>query len=1004
MANAITMQQLQEASQDAETLEQLVNGAPNTTVTTRLGRVVPTVATVGSKLTTDGIMQDNKTQRQINAELVTTVNSVSGGYFTSTATLAELQAKTGMAANQVAKVMNDPTAANNGDYRYTGSAWVKGYDALTDAKAYSDLYKIDKSAVRYGYTKGNMIGSKSATKINYGIDSLWALGNHTIYDSIVIPVAQGDLLYLFNSSNTIGSGAYYAFFADDPYVNSNQTRIVPSVTSKTDSMTAIRYDEVLVPSGANYLILNTRFTPSGKSPIFYNWAVHKGAFSTSYTAGDEYIFGLNGNTFNFPIKNVSEYQRKVSQKNLYTGSVIPKTKINNTGLYGSSYWDDVVSPFIPVEYGKTYTISGLTNSKVGEPARIIGVENAVNPTTGFIKVLAIKSSDNFTVTIDDARIKYIAFPLTKIGFGTLAEAELMPVQVEVGLEATDYQPYEYTRNEQRILNTINKNKPEIKVLSNFIDTNKVRSSDTSVSASISKDIGPFGVNYSLKGDTSKSHAVNTLYTSTQINKTKLADIYIAVQKYANGAKAIGALKQTPFTIPSGSLDNPNSFGDAALYPKQIYAHPSIDYSSTAVAGFKYWMIASTFPPSGEGSVLWEDEDLFVSNDAKNWQRVRSVYETDKSYTTTALRLPPHSLVATSARKNAFLPIPDFGSTFEMTVPANNGGNALNKQQVTIDMSGSWKHDPYLLIDNGYVYTYHSFNIRASAIGSDVSRFFVCIRTNDGINWDVVRANGSTMLLTEETSRLLFTTDANGVANYLNFAYGGSRGNPEIVKYGDGDYELFYGYNFTYKYKGTTPYNFDFNNQILIQDVGSGNHPTLQLYNNKLYLLTNVGVFVSSNRGLNWTELPYYPMWLGGFYGTSYKKSCCIGDSGKFILFDTQQISSPTFNRTSSYVSSIYQTYQYEYTNFDDFLSKANNQLVDAYVDVQIVKVNFDKKERTTIYIPCVSSSRDNMSGGQALDMINIGTISLKPNDTLYVYITLNSRGGAEIAFGGIYLS
>ena len=138
MANAITMQQLQEASQDAETLEQLVNGAPNTTVTTRLGRVVPTVATVGSKLTTDGIMQDNKTQRQINAELVTTVNSVSGGYFKAFDTLANLQAATGMTTGQVAKVMNDTTATNNGDYRYNGTAWIKGYDALTDAKNYTD--------------------------------------------------------------------------------------------------------------------------------------------------------------------------------------------------------------------------------------------------------------------------------------------------------------------------------------------------------------------------------------------------------------------------------------------------------------------------------------------------------------------------------------------------------------------------------------------------------------------------------------------------------------------------------------------------------------------------------------------------------------------------------------------------------------------------------------------------------------------------------------------------
>ena len=138
MANIITVEQMQKGSQNLDTLEAWVEGAPNTTVTTPNGRVVPTMSTAVAKLTTDGIMQDNKTQRQVNAELVTTVNSVSGGYFKAVDTLATLNAATGMTTGQVAKVMNDATAANNGDYRYNGAAWVKGYDALTDAKNYAN--------------------------------------------------------------------------------------------------------------------------------------------------------------------------------------------------------------------------------------------------------------------------------------------------------------------------------------------------------------------------------------------------------------------------------------------------------------------------------------------------------------------------------------------------------------------------------------------------------------------------------------------------------------------------------------------------------------------------------------------------------------------------------------------------------------------------------------------------------------------------------------------------
>lgn len=137
MANLATMADLERLDANENAFNDWVNGAPNTTVTTPSGRVMPTMSTAVAKLTTDGIMQDNKTQRQINAELVTTVNSVSGGYFKAFDTLANLNAATGMTTGQVAKVMND-TVANNGDYRYTGSAWVKGYDSLTDAKSYTD--------------------------------------------------------------------------------------------------------------------------------------------------------------------------------------------------------------------------------------------------------------------------------------------------------------------------------------------------------------------------------------------------------------------------------------------------------------------------------------------------------------------------------------------------------------------------------------------------------------------------------------------------------------------------------------------------------------------------------------------------------------------------------------------------------------------------------------------------------------------------------------------------
>ena len=143
MPNIMTVEQMQKGSLNLDTLEAWVEGAPNTTITTPNGRVVPTMSTAVADLTTDGIMQDDKTQRQVNTELDTKINSVSGGYFKAFDTLANLNAATVMTTGQVAKVMSDSTS-NNGDYYYSGTAWIKGYDALTDAKSYTDSYATVK--------------------------------------------------------------------------------------------------------------------------------------------------------------------------------------------------------------------------------------------------------------------------------------------------------------------------------------------------------------------------------------------------------------------------------------------------------------------------------------------------------------------------------------------------------------------------------------------------------------------------------------------------------------------------------------------------------------------------------------------------------------------------------------------------------------------------------------------------------------------------------------------
>lgn len=108
MADPITEQQLVDASTDAETLEQFTSGDENTTVTSRLGREYPSLAKMAR------------------------MTQMAGG-LVGFATKTELLAYTPVSGSrQLARVYGDGTTANNGDYYWNGSAWVKsGYDPAT---------------------------------------------------------------------------------------------------------------------------------------------------------------------------------------------------------------------------------------------------------------------------------------------------------------------------------------------------------------------------------------------------------------------------------------------------------------------------------------------------------------------------------------------------------------------------------------------------------------------------------------------------------------------------------------------------------------------------------------------------------------------------------------------------------------------------------------------------------------------------------------------------------
>jgi hypothetical protein len=124
MENAITMQQLANASADAQTLEVVVNGDENTDVTTRLGNTYPTLDKALKLIMRHGLVGS-----------------------TPFKTYADLQ-KSMLADDSYAVVTNDTDTAKNGLWQKIQGAWVYSkYNNLPEVKAYVDEMISSKFAI-----------------------------------------------------------------------------------------------------------------------------------------------------------------------------------------------------------------------------------------------------------------------------------------------------------------------------------------------------------------------------------------------------------------------------------------------------------------------------------------------------------------------------------------------------------------------------------------------------------------------------------------------------------------------------------------------------------------------------------------------------------------------------------------------------------------------------------------------------------------------------------------
>ena len=415
--SVITKQELIDAQKDAQTLEEVINGGPGKLVKTRLGREVYTLASVPQI--------DTMTREEVTEITETKANSVDVYQKTETYTKSEVDSTVAPKADQQ-YVDNALTVFTNGAAKFYptiaaaqadianisvkdkvevgeaefGGVWYKAtagstyltksaYDPLTQAKAdattkanaaevnakgYADTNKLDLSKITYEYVDGNKIGAKTPRYTNLGISGgIAALDS---VDSLVLRVNANNVLYMHNNTQkyTSALGSRLSFFSDDPNLNRSQTAISHTAVTETDTASGIIYQKVTVPIGAKYLMINTRTIVAG---VTYNmtWAVHEGEFSASFVTGREVITSISSTpiedkeafkkSIGYTNQQLQDVERlKTSTKNLFTGEVITKRRINSLGAQLTSSDNDVVSNFIPVVPGNYYTVSGLDSSLI----------------------------------------------------------------------------------------------------------------------------------------------------------------------------------------------------------------------------------------------------------------------------------------------------------------------------------------------------------------------------------------------------------------------------------------------------------------------------------------------------------------------------------------------------------------------------------------------------------------------------------------------------------------
>ena len=496
------------------------------------------------------------------------------------------------------------------------------------------------------------------------------------------------------------------------------------------------------------------------------------------------------------------------------------------------------------------------------------------------------------------------------------------------------------------------------------------------------------------GEAAKDHQQTTLIASKLARFNGKANIYADVKAtYANNP-AITLLRET-----GGAPYNQGTSAGYGLLGKTMdsqWIHPDMCYAPEGVGGYKYWMINSNFP---NGSDRQEDANIFVSNDGINWIRVRGFNETNDG----GVGFKTPQIHWASNYADGFMSIPRNGNSFEF---------ALSSTIETKTITGYLDHDPAITYHNGYINFYVLYNLGFVNLGYD-HKYVVCYRTNNGIDWEIVREDGSTMPYNQTNAQLIFSK-TNGVRNHICFKYksggvGGTDLSPQVVKVSDTEWYYYAreGVSNMYlvRYAGTSPYTFNWNSpQVVSKNNSVGGslwHFGIRYYDGVFYCITHGFMFTSTD-GINFTTTAY-PFFWRGMSSDIYKPTFVVGHDGKVKMaygiqshlavphsYNPQNpISIIDLNRVQVN-SKITSTLITQYASLADIMNRSNSPIEDAYVDIVVMSISQRTKSTQVRLLPCLRSYAE---------LLNTFDISF--DDEVYVIAHMNTRNGGNIEFSGV---